>query len=69
MANEVLNGTDMTRQFFKRRGLVDQRGHTRPQSVVEAFDVIDFAGFLDDGFVPIGCGSFVGGVSGHNFPL
>ncbi len=43
----------MCQLFGKRQGLAYQTGHTLPESIVEAFDVIGFPRVLRDGFVPL----------------
>jgi hypothetical protein len=54
MANEMLDSTDVMRQLFgEREGLTHQTRNTLPQSIVEALDVIGFACFLCNGFVPV----------------
>jgi hypothetical protein len=53
VTNEVLNGTDVVHQLFgERQRFADQTGHTLPQRIIEALDVIGFARFLRNGFVP-----------------
>ena len=52
MTNEVLDGTDVMRQLLgEREGLTYETRHALPQGIVEAFDVIGFAGFLRHRFV------------------
>ena len=49
MADEELDGTDMVREFVgKRQRLTYQAGNALSQRVVEALDVIGFAGQLAD---------------------
>src|SRR5215510_10440679 len=52
MADEVFDGTDVVRQLFRegQRG-PDEAGDALPQRVIEALDMIGFAGMLCDGFV------------------
>src|SRR5262245_19398144 len=53
-ANEILDRTDVMRQFFgERESLTHQTGDTLPQGIVEPLDVIGFACFLGDGLVPL----------------
>jgi hypothetical protein len=50
VADEVLDGTDVMRQFLgEREGLAHQTGHALPERVIEALDVIGFASVLRDG--------------------
>jgi hypothetical protein len=52
MAEKELNGADVVGQLFgKRQRVAYQTGDTRPSRVIEALDVIGFAGFLRDGTV------------------
>ena len=54
MADEIFDGTDMVGQFFRERECFpDQTRNTLPQSVIEAFNVIGFAGLLRNGFVAV----------------
>jgi hypothetical protein len=54
VANEVFDGADVMRQFLEERErLAHQTKNALPQRVIEAFDVIGFAGFLRDGSVPL----------------
>ena len=54
MANEIFDGADMIGEFFgEREGLSRQTGKALSQGVVEAFDVVGFAGLLRNGFVPL----------------
>jgi hypothetical protein len=52
VANEILDGAYVIRQFFgERECLAHQTRKALSQGIVKAFDVIRFAGFLRDGFV------------------
>ena len=52
MADEVFDGTDVVRQLFREGQRVpDEAGDALPQRVIEALDMIGFAGLLCDGFV------------------
>ena len=52
MADEVFDGTDMVRQLFREgQRVTDEAGDALPQRVIEALDMIGFAGVLRDGFV------------------
>ncbi len=52
MAYEKLDGTDVVRQLLgeRQRGAHQMR-NALPQGSVETLDMIDFAGFLRNGFV------------------
>src|SRR5215510_7557532 len=52
MASEVLNGTDVVRQLLREsQSITDEAGDALPHSVIEALDMIRFAGVLRNGFV------------------
>ena len=52
MADEVFDSTDMVRQLLREgQSVTDVAGDTLPHSVIEALDMIGFAGLLGDGFV------------------
>ena len=52
MANEVFDGTDVVRQVFREgQRITDEAGDALPHSVIEALDMIRFAGVLRDSFV------------------
>src|SRR5262245_37600433 len=54
MVHEILDSADVMRQLFgEREGLTHQMRNALPQSIVEALDVVGFACFLCNGFVPI----------------
>src|SRR5215475_12126943 len=54
LANEILDSADVMRQLFgEREGLTYQTRNALPQSIVEALDVVGFACFLCNDFVPI----------------
>jgi hypothetical protein len=43
----------MRQLFGEREGLAYQTGNTRPEGIIEAFDVIGFPSFLRNSFVPL----------------
>ena len=52
MAEEVFDGTDVVRQVFREgQRVTDEAGDALPHGVIEALDMIGFAGVLRDGFV------------------
>src|SRR5215831_16542553 len=52
MADEVFDGTDVVRQVFREgQRVTDEAGDALPQRVIEALNMIGFAGVLCDGFV------------------
>jgi hypothetical protein len=52
MADEVFDGTDVVRQLFREgQSVTDEAGDTLPHCVIEALDMIGFAGVLRDGFM------------------
>src|SRR5215510_1038306 len=52
MADEAFNGTDMVRQLLREgQSITDEAGDALPHRVIEALDMIGFAGLLGDGFV------------------
>ena len=52
MAYEIFDGTNMVRQLFgKGEGVTNEPGDALPHRVIEALDMIGFAGLLRDGFV------------------
>jgi hypothetical protein len=52
VADEISYGTDVVGQFLgERQRFAYKTRQTLPQRVVEAFDVIGFAGYLTDRFV------------------
>ena len=52
MADEVFDSTDMVRQLLREgQSVTDEAGDTLPHSVIEALDMIGFAGLLCDGLV------------------
>jgi hypothetical protein len=52
MADEVFNGTDMVRQLLREgQSVTDEAGDALPHGVIEALNMIGFAGVLCDGFV------------------
>ena len=52
MADEVFDGTDVVRQLFREGQCVpDEAGDALPHGVVEAFNMIGFAGVLRDSFM------------------
>jgi hypothetical protein len=54
VADETLYGTDMVGQLFgERQRFAHQTRNALPQRVVEAFDMVSFAGFLRDGLMPL----------------
>jgi len=47
MADEVFDSTDMVRQLFREgQRVTDEAGDALPQCVIEALDMIGFAGVL-----------------------
>ena len=57
MADEVFDGTDVVRQLFgEGQSVTDEAGDALPHGVIEALDMIGFAGVLRDGFVLRLCG-------------
>ena len=57
MADEVFDSTDMVRQLFREgQRVTDEAGDALPQRVIEALDMIGFAGVLRNGFV-LRCGN------------
>ena len=52
MADEVFDGTDVVRQVFREgQRVTDEAGDALPHGVIEALDMISFAGVLRNGFV------------------
>ena len=52
MADEVFDGTDVVCQLFREgQRVTDEAGDALPHGVIEALDMIGFAGGLCDGFV------------------
>ena len=52
MAYEIFDGTDVVRQLFREdESVTDEAGDALPHGVIEALDMIRFAGVLRDGFV------------------
>ena len=52
MADEVFDGTDVVRQVFREgRRVTDEAGDALPHGVIEALDMIRFAGVLRNGLV------------------
>ena len=52
MADEVFDGADMVRQLLREgQRVTDEAGDALPQRVIEALNMIGFAGVLCDGFV------------------
>ena len=57
MADEIFDGTDMVRQLFREgESVTDEAGDALPHGVIEALDMIGFAGVLRDGFM-LRCGN------------
>src|SRR5712691_1038105 len=53
MADEVFNGTDMVRQLLREgQSVTDEAGDALPHGVVEALNMIGFAGVLRNGVAP-----------------
>ena len=49
MADEVFNGTDMVRQLLREgQSVTDEAGDALPHCVIEALNMIGFAGVLCD---------------------
>ena len=56
MADEMFDSTDVVRQVFREGQRVpDEAGDPLPHGVIEALDMIRFAGVLRNGFV-LRCG-------------
>jgi hypothetical protein len=52
MADEVFDGADVVRQVFREcQRVMDEAGDALPHGVIEALDMIRFAGVLRNGFV------------------
>jgi hypothetical protein len=52
MANEVFDSTDVVRQVFREgQSVTDEAGDALPHGVIEALNMISFAGVLRNGFV------------------
>ena len=52
MADEVFDSTDMVRQLLREgQSVTDEAGDALPHGVIEALDMMGFAGVLRDGFV------------------
>ena len=52
MADEVFNGTDMVRQLLREgQSVTDEAGDALPHGVIEALNMMGFAGVLRNGFV------------------
>ena len=52
MAYEIFDGTDVVCQLFREsQRVTDEAGDALPHGIIEALDMIGFAGVLRDGFV------------------
>jgi hypothetical protein len=52
MAYEIFDGTYVVRQLFREgERVTDEAGDALPHGIIEALDMIGFAGVLRDGFV------------------
>jgi hypothetical protein len=52
MADEIFDGTNVVRQLFREgQSVTDEAGDALPHGVIEALDMIGFAGVLRDSFV------------------
>src|SRR5215475_13602621 len=52
MADEIFDGTDVVHQVFREgQSVADEAGDALPHCVIEALDMISFAGVLRNGFV------------------